>query len=174
MITLQEEEGRGSVTRVALPSGHVALIDTGDLELISTYRWFIRRSRGGLYVRGYPLGGPNVPDVHLHRLILGAPDGAEVDHINRDGLDNRRANLRLVTRAQNVRNMGGQRRSRSGYKGVAWDARTSKWRAKIEIDGHAIHLGRFADAWDAAQAYNAAARAAWGEFAFQNTRQVSR
>lgn len=179
MITTRVEGGP-EVCRIVLPSGHVALVDEADRELVEQYRWFVRRNKGKLYVRGYARfghdgrgPGTNPPaNVHLHRLILGVPTGVEVDHINGDGLDNRRCNLRPATRAQNVRNTRNRANS-SGYKGVSWDPINRKWRAKIGVDGFTRCLGRFEDPWEAALAYNAAALEAWGEYAWLNERSPS-
>lgn len=160
-----------AVARLALPSGHTALIDEADRALVEQYRWFARVTPHNVYVRGYKIGNGNAASVHLHRLITAAPAGMDVDHRNGHGLDNRRRNLRVSTHAQNIQNARGS--SRSGYKGVTWDAFNGKWRAKIQVDGRTRDLGRYADAWEAAQAYNAAAREAWGEFAWLNERTAS-
>lgn len=84
----------------------------------------------------------------MHRFILGLPrdDPREVDHINGNPLDNRRANLRLVSRAQNKQNLDprGQANSTSGIRGVSWDTQAQKWRATAHIDGVQYRLGRFA------------------------------
>jgi hypothetical protein len=159
------------VFRFALPSGHVVQIDEADRALVEQHRWFIRRGRRGkLYVRGYLIGVEDrTPRLHLHRVLTSTPDGFEVDHINGDGLDNRRANLRVVTHAQNIHNNRGY--SKSGYKGVTWCRLTARWRAKIQVAGVTQHLGRFDDPWTAAEAYNDAARAAFGDHAYLNRRR---
>jgi hypothetical protein len=95
-----------------------------------------------------------------------------VDHVNGDGLDNRRANLRVATRAENQRNTRGRPQHRASmHKGVALCAgkRVRPWRATIQIDGHQVHLGYFGEEEDAARAYNAAALLHFGEFAFLNS-----
>lgn len=163
-------EVEGDVTGLVLPSGHVALIDADDAPLVSQYRWFIHHSRNKLYVIGYRIGGPTrLKNARLHRVVLGI-DG-EVDHINGDGLDNRKANLRPATRRQNICNTPGRARSTSPYKGVSWVKRAGKWRARIRVDGKYQQLGLFTDPWAAAETYNAAAFEAWGEYAWLNTRQ---
>lgn len=171
-VTLHPVEDESVGCRLVLPSGHVALIDEADRVLVEQYRWFARVTRHTVYVRGYRLGEPTDAFLHLHRVITGAPDGTDVDHRNHNGLDNRRANLRVTSHAENTRNARARSGGASEYKGVTWDAINGKWRAKIRINGRTVHLGRFADAWDAAQAYNAAAVEAWGEFAFQNRRSA--
>lgn len=80
--------------------------------------------------------------VSLHRFILQPPRHLIVDHINGDGLDNRRSNLRMVTDVENQRNRAGaMRNSKSGHRGVTWDKSSRKWRATIRDRGRLIHLG---------------------------------
>lgn len=101
---------------------------------------------------------------YLHRLIMERVLGRKlsrsekVDHINGDGLDNRRSNLRVVTHAENLTNRSGWKKSSSKYKGVTWFKRDSKWQAKICPKGKTIHLGYFDSEIDAAKAYNEAAK----------------
>lgn len=92
----------------------------------------------------------------MHRQILGleAGDGCEVDHRNGDGLDNRRSNLRLVTRAQNKQNVS----ARGGYskhRGVTFDRRRQKWKAQVKLNGTTHNVGRFDDELEAARAASA-------------------
>ena len=92
-----------------------------------------------------------------------------VDHINHNGLDNRRANLRIATASQNNANSRrGMNRGRSKYKGVWWDEKAGKWRAGIKCQGKCIHLGMFDDEIEAAKAYDRAAGLYHGEFAVLN------
>ncbi len=104
-------------------------------------------------------------NASLARLITGALPGMIVDHINGDTLDNRRANLRVCTMAQNVRNRKKPRTNTSGYKGVHWMPRHKKWMAKITCAGKHIFLGLFDDPAEAHAAYCAAAKKYHGDFA---------
>jgi hypothetical protein len=103
----------------------------------------------------------------LHRLIMGAPKGVEVDHINGEGRDNRRSNLRLCTHAENGRNSV-SRTGKSQYKGVYFDSRRGRWIARIRKDRKYHWLGSFHNEEDAARAYNLAAPKLHGEFARPN------
>lgn len=156
---------------VSIPVGeHFALIDKADAELVAVHRWRPMESQSGrLYA--YTVIGRKT--VFMHRLILGTGDGFDTDRRNRDGLDNRRCNLRPATRAQNVANTPKSKRRdgrswTSAYKGVCWNRDQRGWQASIRIDGRLKFLGRFDDEADAARAYDGAAVAAWGEFARLN------
>lgn len=107
----------------------------------------------------------------LHRLILSRIldrpllDTEQVDHINLNGLDNRRCNLRLATNTENQRNKSKQVNNTSGYKGVYWRKDSNKWVAQIKVDNEVRHLGRFDTPEEAHAAYCEAAKQLHGEFA---------
>jgi hypothetical protein len=112
--------------------------------------------------------------VYAHRVVAERMIGRKlhkaerVDHINGNGTDNRRENLRVVTHSQNLANRPGWRKSSSKYKGVTFYKRDEKWQAKICPRGKTIHLGYFEDEVDAARAYNAAAQIHFGASAMLN------
>jgi hypothetical protein len=99
----------------------------------------------------------------MHRVIAGTPIGMETDHINRVKLDNRRANLRIVTHVQNIANIGVRRHNSSGFIGVCFDRRRQKWMAYARR-----FVGYFETPEEAALARDAAARTLAGEFAVLN------
>ena len=146
-----------------LVDGTTTLIDNEDFEKVKKYRW--RGSTGG-YVRTSWGGKNNYHEVRLHRLIMDAPDGIEVDHINRNPRDNRKSNLRLCDRKQNKANTGIISTNTSGYKGVS--LHKGKWQASIRIDGRLRYLGRYETKEEAAKAYDMVAFEVWGEFASLN------
>lgn len=90
----------------------------------------------------------------MHRVIMNPPVGMEVDHINRNKLDNRRSNLRICTHAENLANRIKPRNNTSGYKGVVWNKSRSKWLAQITVKKRHIYLGQFDDIEEANEAYN--------------------
>lgn len=153
---------------IPLPGGFTTVIDDEDAALVAGFNWRVLELRKGLrYVHAHR-GGLH---IYMHRLILGAPKGRIVDHRNGDGLDNRRANLRLATHSQNHANRGPNARARgksSRYKGVYWNKARRKWAATIYVDGKSRHLGLHATEEAAAAAHDQAALAAWGEFAKTN------
>ncbi|HEV8559887.1 MAG TPA: AP2 domain-containing protein, partial [Actinophytocola sp.] len=103
----------------------------------------------------------------LHRFITGDPPH-DIDHVNGDGLDNRRANLRPCSNSLNLANSRLYKGNTSGYRGVDWHKKSRRWRARIGVDDRLIHLGMFDTPEEAARAYDAAAIAAWGEYARPN------
>jgi hypothetical protein len=141
-------------------SEHTILFDDVDYDLLVGQRWHISgcRSRNTLYAQ-------SVRGQLMHNLLLGV---LGVDHINRNGLDNRRCNLRSAGQALNAANRAPNRGSSSVYKGVRFHAQSGKWRATIQVRGEQRSLGLYLLEWDAAQAYNAAAIKSWGEFAYLN------
>ena len=149
---------------IRLTRGKVAIIDEADWALIEPHRWIAVPSRAGrVWYARTRIGGRI---VYMQNLILPLPDGFEPDHRSRDGLDNRRANLRAATRSQNMANTRRSNHSRSGFRGVY--EHHGKWSAQIRVMGQLLRLGRFDDPSSAAAAYDAAARQHFGEFAVTN------
>lgn len=103
----------------------------------------------------------------LHRMILRAPKGKVVDHVNHNKLDNRRSNIRICTGKENSRNCKKRTPTKSGLKGV-YDNRHGKWASAIRVNDKLLHLGTFTIKEDAARTYDAAARKYFGEFASAN------
>ena len=152
------------ITLVFLTQGKVAIIDSVDAEHILAHKWCFS---GGYAVRNRESPRTGLM-VHMHREILSTPNDMETDHINGNGIDNRRVNLRPATPSQNQRNKGLQRNSTSGYKGVCLDKSRGLWLAHIKSGGRFSNLGRFQTAEEAARAYDTAARERFGEFARPN------
>lgn len=153
-----------------------ALIDDSDYALVSQRKWRALRLRHNTYAVSsgppHPKTG-NTTMIYMHRLILGAKDGEEVDHEGHNGLDNRRAKIRLCTHLQNVGNQRKTTRARlSKYKGVTYDDR-GFWKAQIGRGGIKINLGSFRSERVAAAAYDIAARKQFGAFAHTNQMPVS-
>ena len=122
---------------------------------------------------GYPATKVNKKTKRLHQFVYGRyhgpiPPGGEIDHEDRNKLDNVPRNLRAVTHSVNNANGKKRRDNTSGYKGVSWDKRDKKWYAKICKDGKQMNLGLFTDLLDAARAVNAAYREYFPEVAIPN------
>lgn len=149
---------------IPLTQGLVALVDDDDYEWLMRRRWHANRNRPT--AKFYAQSVINKKNTIMHRLILGARKGEQVDHINGDGLDNRRTNLRICNGSQNQHNRKLQINNKSGYKGVYFNKR--KWTARIVVNNKKIYLGRFTDPTEAARAYDEAAKKLHGEFARTN------
>lgn len=149
---------------VPLTRGQQALIDATDAPLIAPYTWSAGWSGKAWYARR--MDHATGKHVLMHRAILGLDGELEGDHVNGDGLDNRRSNLRAATRNENQRNRRRQSNNRSGYKGViAWRGR---WVAVVKLPDRQVRFGPFDDPREAALAYDANARELFGEFAQLN------
>jgi hypothetical protein len=154
---------------IPLQNGGHAKVDECDLWIadVGVWRGISRHGRIAAACRPYGNGGRH---VYMHRYILGMGigDRRTVDHINGDPLDNRRSNLRICTRHENMANRGPGIRNNSGFKGVYLNQIKTRWNAEIRAKGGHKHIGCFATAEEAARAYDTAARAIHGEFAYLN------
>lgn len=143
--------------------GGTILVSPEDEYLLRDRTWTAGRHRNGFRAHWNP-NRPGEPGVKLHQLITGERGR---DHKNRNGLDNRRSNLRRASASENGQNRKATRHS-SKYHGVSFEPWTGKWRASIGLDRKTIKLGRFIDEVLAAQAYDASARRIYGRDAFLN------
>lgn len=152
---------------IQLTKGQQTLVDDEDFEYLNQWRW--HTSYYGYANRRRHIKSSRKDQkfemIKMHRLIMGAPTGMYVDHINGDKLDNRKSNLRVCTNAQNSANQQLRAANTSGYKGVTLDKRRGKWIAQIRINYKNNFLGYFDDKIEAAQAYNRKAKEVWGEYA---------
>lgn len=155
---------------IKLTKGKVALIDDEDYEYLSRWRWKALNGKGDwCAVRNTRAKVKSkYVTLYMHRVIMDAPKGMTVDHINRNGLDNRRSNLRLATRRENQRNRGPVKDSASKYKGVVFDKRNKKWKAQINTGECNKFLGYFDTPEEAAKVYDEAAKKYHGAFAWLN------
>lgn len=134
--------------------------DEDDAALVRSHEWHLNKSGHAVYVRSTDTG------EYLHRLVTGAPKGMDVDHINGDGLDCQKGNLRVVTRSQNNMN---RRSQRDGEKGIHLDAKTGKWRAELWAYGKRYRSQRFAEKDDALGARRAMEAAHHGQYSGMGT-----
>jgi hypothetical protein len=146
---------------ILLTQDKIALIDDEDYDLVSHYKWYAQKGNNGIF---YAVTTITIP---MHQLIIGAK-GQAIDHINGDGLNNQKNNLRTATSQENSFN----RRKRSGcsslYKGVCWNKKAKKWRAYLTKNQKHVSLGYFKDEKEAARAYDKAALIHFGSFAKLN------
>jgi len=157
--------------RIPLTQGKYAIVDPDDFDRLREHKWHISRGGGTFYaVRTIRPHNYKRIVIKMHRQILKVPSRIFVDHINHNGLDNRKANLRPATRTQNNRNR--RKVSKAGfhskYKGLTWYKHQNRWAVRIMADRKSIFLGYFQNEINAAKAYDTAARKYFGEFANLN------
>lgn len=148
--------------------GKYAIVDDADAKLVAGYSWRGVISGSALYAHTDMFIDGKWRTVRMHRLIMGATPSQLIDHKNRDGLDNRRDNLRVATRSQNRQNAKQKSDSTTKYKGVRKSDSGYQWQASISVNGKRITLGGFSTQLEAARAYNDAATKHFGEFSKLN------
>jgi hypothetical protein len=138
---------------IQLTMGRSVAVDDDDYEALSKFRWQAKNPRKDTYyaARSIRLSNGRQKTVGMHRIITNCPDGYDVDHIDGDGLNNCKNNLRVVTRRQNLQNR--HSKTTSNYVGVSFDKNERKWVAYIRIENKMVKLGRFTDEANAANAY---------------------
>jgi hypothetical protein len=148
---------------IPLTQGKLAIVDAADYERVSPFNWSVSVSGK----RTYAYRALNGRKIALHRFLLDPPKGMVVDHIDRDGLNNRRSNLRVCTQHQNMLNSGPRGKS-SRFKGVCWDRFRRRWVVHVCFNGKNLFLGAFTDEAEAARAYDRKACELFGEYAYLN------
>lgn len=150
--------------KIPLSRGEFALIDKDDYNIIKQYNWncwFSPKTPGLKYAFS------SVKAKHrMHRLITNCPPDKEVDHIDNNGLNNRKSNLRICDRTHNMFHVGPTKRNTSGYKGVSWSKKHRKWVTHIRVNKRSTYLGAFDDIVEASEAYNNKAKEFQGEFQY--------
>lgn len=165
MAVKVDDQGR-KYLEVHLTQGKVAMADIEDFEAISKFKWCLCQNRPTAAC--YAVSKQKKLSIRMHRLILNCPPSKQVDHINGNGLDNRRFNLRICTNSQNHFNTKMYKNNPSGFKGVYFHKLMKKWQAKIMKNGKEYRLGYFKSAIEAAMAYDKKALKLHGQFAFCN------
>lgn len=150
---------------IQLSAGYNTMVSDEDFDWLSRHKWSAEKMRGG---KVYAVRVDKGKRIKMHRFILDAPSGIEVDHKNGNSLDNQRDNLRLATHHQNSMNVPKKNRGRSRFKGVSWRADRKTWVAHINFKQKQIYLGSFHNEITAAAAYNEAAKEWYGEWAYLN------
>lgn len=150
---------------ISLTQGFVALVDDTDYDRVSAYKWCVTKTKSNLYgIRKVRTPDGRTTSQLLHRFVMGVTDRRiYVDHVDHNGLNCQRQNLRRCVPGENSANVR-KSRGKSKYRGVSWATDRGMWRASIRIEKN-IHLGYFADEVEAAHAYDDAARIRFGVMA---------
>jgi hypothetical protein len=159
---------------IELTKGYFSTVDEKDFDFLSRFSWCAQTHPRTTYAITLYDPGIGIKKIaSMHRIIMGNPKGFEVDHIDGDGLNNLRENLRICTVSENRRNRRKLDTTLSQYKGVSSqyyvDGKPNrKWKATIRVWNKQIHIGSFCNEVDAAIAYDNAAREYFGKFARTN------
>lgn len=155
--------------QIPLTQGCFTTVDDDDFEILSAFKWCVEIGGSTLYaVRGTYINGKKQLQF-MHRVILGITDSRiHVDHIDHNGLNNTRSNIRPCTHLTNSQNMLSKKNSSSAFVGVSWCNRTRRWVAQIRYDGKNHGLGHYNSEYDAALVRDLAAKEHFGEFAYLN------
>lgn len=155
---------------ITLTKGKTAIVDDEDFDLLSTWSWTARPSLNTSYGYRKVYVNKKYQTVHMHRFILGTEK--MVDHIDHNGLNNQKTNLRICTHSQNMCNARKRKNSSSRYKGVYWNAEKKKWHVRASFDGKKYNVGYYHNEIEAALAYNCTASFAQREFAYLNKIEI--
>lgn len=161
------------VREIPTRSGKTILVDDEDYPRVAEFHWkAANTAERGKPEKWYAARQVNIDGkiwtIYLHRFLLGVPDGVTVDHIDGDGLNNQKANLRMASHRQQTWNRKHRTGASSPYKGVKKQKDSNRWTAWISHDGKSRYLGIFRTAKEAAHIFDAAARVLHGEFAWTN------
>jgi len=159
-----------SFRRIKLTRGKYAIVDLEDFERLNQYRWYCSQSNyAKRSIRNKNRKGPKQIEIFMHKVVCPPPKGMVSDHINRNRLDNRKANLRPATWTQNAWNRSSPTRAgKTRYNGIRYYKDTKKWQVRLTIKGRRLSFGCYADEQEAAKAYDAVAKKYHREYAVLN------
>lgn len=158
MRTIRPIRIEGEIAYVPLTQGYEAIIDAKDTPLVEGMNWRALVDQHTVYAvrSGARSKVEKRKTIYMHRLFATVPDSMELDHVDGNGLNNRRENLRVATALQNRRNQKLGKRNKVGLKGVSWSKAAKKWQASIRVNNKGVYLGIFETPEEAHAAYIAA------------------
>jgi hypothetical protein len=163
-IEIRKPIVNGLFALIPLTRGYQAIIDVESLELVSAYNWYAVRNKAIIYAARTTIIGGKKKTIFMHREVISTPKDMHTDHIDGNGLNNTRANLRHVTHNENMQNRSNLSSNTSGIKGVHFDKKANRWIAQIRVNKKRIYLGCFVSAADAKTAYASASKKYHGKF----------
>jgi hypothetical protein len=155
------------VKEIKLTKGKFAIVDDEDYDELMKYKWYaIKGSTIYFYARRTPFKDGQ-HKISMHRQILNFPDKI-IDHVNRNGLDNRKSNLRLCSKSENRINCKKHKNNTSGFRGVSWHPLIKKWQVRIQHNNISVHIGYFSEKIQGAKSYDKKAIEFFGKFVVLN------
>lgn len=151
--------------KIKLTKNQFVLVDDEDYERVNQFKWCLN---GVNYAHRRKPNSKTGETILMHRFILNTPKGKLTDHINYNTLDNRKCNLRIVTKSQNQMNLKPYKNKSSKYKGVSYYKANNNWEVYIKFNNKTYHLGRYKTESEAAIKYNEKAKELFGKFAYLN------
>ncbi len=155
------------MSEIELTQGKIALVDDEDFTALSQHKWFYMKVNEDL---GYAARKINGSIIYMHNIIMNPLPSFQVDHINWNGIDNQKFNLRITTKSGNLQNKRKQSNKTSKFLGVSRDSRKPKWRSQAKLKQKKIALGLYDNEEDAAKAYDEKVLELHGEHALTNKR----
>lgn len=156
------------IFEIFLTQNKIAIVDAEDYAYLNQFKWYAFKHRNTFYAVRWLFKENKQIALLMHREILKPSKNIKIDHINRNGLDNRKCNLRICNNSQNMMNREKQCNNSSGYKGVCWVQHANKWMAQIGVNKQNKYLGYYSTKEECAEVYNEAAKKYHGEFAELN------
>ena len=155
---------------IPLTQNQFAIVDAEDYDKLMEFKWYARYDTHtkSFYARLTDYSGEKQKTILMHRLIMNTPECMNTDHANHDTLDNRKHNLRVCTKSQNMMNRRKQSNNLSGVTGVYLGKNNKKWRASIMVNRKNKHLGYFYNIKEAINCRKQAELKYFGEFAYNS------
>jgi hypothetical protein len=148
--------------KIKLTQGKYTTVDDEDFVSLNKYKWYATKKFKTYYaVRSLKNGSK----IQMHRVILNTPENMETDHVDGDGLNNQKNNLRACTHSENQSNKSKYVNNTTGYKGLSWCERNKKWLVRISVNKKRFYLGHFKSKKEASEVYNIACLKKHGKFA---------
>lgn len=156
--------------KIALTQGYFAVVNNRDYDFLMQWNWVADKRKNVVYAtRNQTVATNKTKKIYMHRVILGLTDRkTHVDHIDGNGLNNRRSNIRECTHVQNCMNKGVSKANTSGVRGICWSKKDKRWRVRIGHNGKDIGVGYFRSLEQARNARIKAETELYGEFSFFN------
>lgn len=150
--------------KIHLTQGKTTLVDDEDYDLLIKYKWCAHKQKTGVFYAHTNIrqNDGSYKTESMHRILMEPEEGEDVDHVDCNGLNNQKHNLRVCTHAENCRNSARRKKNRSGYKGV--DFNNNKWRVRLKVDGRTVVNRRFSDISDAIREYKRCSEKYHGDF----------